>query len=418
MVGLVARTQPVSVSPWLATGAIVLGVISGAVANRSGRAERFSALALSTQIDSAGYARVRVTGLESEVWRRLQQRPLEEGEWEPLLSIRLEGSETAATGNYTVRSDGLELTSAFPLVPGLDYQVAADPRQLYAAAGFPPVTLPAAITTRLSIPAPVVTRRTVVSRIYPTSRVVPANLLKFYIEFSRPMGQGDAAAAVSLVDATGVVVPAAFLGLETELWDASHRRLTILLDPGRIKRGLRPNQELGSPLRAGHRYRLRIAAGWRDADGAQLREGYEKSFAAGPEDRMGLDRRDWRVDPPLEGTEEPLVITAPKPLDVALARRMITLRGPDGSKMGGRITFAAGERVIQMFPNRPWVRGPYSISVDPNLEDLAGNTLQRPFDTDLQEETDAIEDDLPALQFNVWIGPSGRPDSSHTPQAR
>ena len=52
-----------------------------------------------------------------------------------------------------------------------------------------------------------------------------------------------------------------------ELWDGERRRLTLLLDPGRIKRGLVPNQETGYPLIEGVPVVVRIDTAFRDAEG-------------------------------------------------------------------------------------------------------------------------------------------------------
>ena len=52
---------------------------------------------------------------------------------------------------------------------------------------------------------------------------------------------------VHLGDADGRDLPHALLAMPPELWDRPRRRLTLLLEPGRIKRGLVPNAELGAP---------------------------------------------------------------------------------------------------------------------------------------------------------------------------
>ena len=54
---------------------------------------------------------------------------------------------------------------------------------------------------------------------------------------------------VRLASDSGDTIAGALLSSEHELWDASRRRLTILLDPARIKRGL-----------AGHRIRAELSA--------------------------------------------------------------------------------------------------------------------------------------------------------------
>ena len=44
---------------------------------------------------------------------------------------------------------------------------------------------------------------------------------------------------------------ARWIGINQELWDPGMQRLTLLLDPGRIKRGVGPNLEAGLALERG-----------------------------------------------------------------------------------------------------------------------------------------------------------------------
>jgi hypothetical protein len=46
-------------------------------------------------------------------------------------------------------------------------------------------------------------------------------------------------------------------------------RLTLFIDPGRIKRGVAPLEEIGPALHAGKRYTLEIDSGWHDASGCR-----------------------------------------------------------------------------------------------------------------------------------------------------
>jgi hypothetical protein len=79
---------------------------------------------------------------------------------------------------------------------------------------------------------------TEVTGIRPTAAEVPLNLLRLYVWFSAPMSEGYAAGQVRLARDDGGIAAGALLPTEHELWDASRRRLTVLLDPARIKRGL------------------------------------------------------------------------------------------------------------------------------------------------------------------------------------
>src|SRR5262249_56091734 len=86
---------------------------------------------------------------------------------------------------------------------------------------------------------------TVVEHVYPSRKELPENLLRFYFHFSAPMSRGDVYQYIRLLDAAGKPIEAPFLELEQELWDESGRRFTLLIDPGRIKRGLKPREEGG-----------------------------------------------------------------------------------------------------------------------------------------------------------------------------
>ena len=102
--------------------------------------------------------------------------------------------------------------------------------------------------------APPATR---VSGVHPGTSEIPENLLRFYVHFTAPMSRGDVLRWVRLEDATGESIEHAFLALGEELWDRDATRLTLLLDPGRIKSGLRPRAELGRALARGTRSRSR-----------------------------------------------------------------------------------------------------------------------------------------------------------------
>src|SRR5690606_15877630 len=115
----------------------------------------------------------------------------------------------------------------------------------------------------------------------PPGGTVPRNLLRLYLRFSAPMAEGGAARHVRLVRAaTGEALDDALL-LPPELWDPARRRLTVLLDPARIKRGLAPHREAGYPLREGEPVDLVVDAELLDAGGRPLREGFTAAYEVG-----------------------------------------------------------------------------------------------------------------------------------------
>src|SRR5207244_1417841 len=117
-----------------------------------------------------------------------------------------------------------------------------------------------------------------------TTNRLPENQLKFYLHFSAPMSRGESYRHIQLLDAAGKPVESPFLELDHELWDPEGKRFTLFIDPGRIKRGLKPREDLGPVLEEGKRYTLVINRAWTDAEDNLLKETYRKTFTVGKPD--------------------------------------------------------------------------------------------------------------------------------------
>ena len=220
-------------------------------------------------------------------------------------------------------------------------------------------------------------RTTIVEKVYPSGPEIPANQLKFYVHFSAPMHPGEAWENLKLLDNKGKVVELAFIEIDQELWDREARRLTVLFDPGRIKRGVLPREEVGAALEPGATYTLVAQSNWRDARRVPIRAEFRQTFKVVPEDRAPIDPAKWRIIAPAAGTREPLVIDFGEPLDAALALRLITVPNAPGEAQ-----LANTERQWRYTPQAPWPATRQTIQVDTALEDLAGNKVGRPFDVD------------------------------------
>lgn len=220
---------------------------------------------------------------------------------------------------------------------------------------------------------------------YPSAEVLPANQLKFYLHFSCPMEQGNALSHFSLVDLTaGKLVPEPFR--ETELWDDARQRLTLWFHPGRQKTGVNLNTEMGPILTEGHHYQLRIAPTMRSAASQTLTVAVTKTFLAGPPQTNQLSLDDWSFPPPPTlGSRQPITLRFPTPLDHALLQSCVTLqRGEDREPLPCSITIGKQETTLTFTPKTPWP-DPAQLNwrILSALEDLAGNSLARPFQVDL-----------------------------------
>lgn len=337
---------------------------------------------------------IEVSGLDARDLERLRQKPMSKPEWTALLAVHSGPlTEPAMLGSYEATGEAIVFRPRFPLVAGLTYTVRFDGSRIDPAR-----TL---IVTTVTPPGKT-TPATVVAHVYPTADALPANQLKFYLDFSAPMSFGDAYRHIRLLDADGREVPRAFLQTAHELWDARRQRFTLILDPGRIKRGLRSNVENGAPLRAGSTYRLAIDAGWRDGEGHPLREPFEKPFRVTAADRTSPDSGGWHLNVPAADTTGPLELAMNEPLDRALLEDMLVVLDGRGEAVKGQITIAAAETRWAFRPDQPWRRGGYAVRVSTKLEDLAGNNLRRLFDEDVSQPS--AEDTLPEwidLPFTV-----------------
>ena len=116
-----------------------------------------------------------------------------------------------------------------------------------------------------------------VDGVYPSSDVLPENLLRFYVHFSAPMQRGGVQGHIFLLDAEGQEVKGAFLNLATELWGFRYAAAHNSAASG-THQSVGANIKLGSSLRQGHRYTLVIGEGLSDANGNQLLKRFSKYF--------------------------------------------------------------------------------------------------------------------------------------------
>jgi hypothetical protein len=233
-----------------------------------------------------------------------------------------------------------------------------------------------------SSPAPAV------EQIYPTASVLPANQLKFYLHFSKPMRETRSVFdQIKLLDEDGK--PAEEPWRRTELWSADSRRLTLWIHPGRIKRGVGPREQEGPVLMADRKYRLVIGAEVEDANGQPMGRPFTKTFRTAAEKRTRPLPEQWTLRSPTTGTREPLTVEFREPLDRALLDRFLIVKDARGKAVAGRIEVGKEEKSWRFHPEKPWEDAGHTLTVDGQLEDLAGNTPVQLFDVDLKEKPPA-----------------------------
>ncbi|MEM1439657.1 MAG: hypothetical protein AAF545_00470 [Pseudomonadota bacterium] len=219
--------------------------------------------------------------------------------------------------------------------------------------------------------------------LYPTASVLPENLLRVYVYFPRPMGPDVSASDLLLLGPNGDAIPGAFLPTRFALWSPDRRRLTVLLDPGRVKTGLEANEVLGRALVSGTHYSIKVPGTLRDTEDCPLGADSEFTFTAGPADYDPPAPDAWQISVPMAGTRDTLAVDLGSTHDhVSMAYRLRVFRAT-GERVGGDIALAQAERVWAFTPRESWSSMTYQIAIDPRLEDLAGNRPGVQFDRKL-----------------------------------
>jgi hypothetical protein len=289
-------------------------------------------------------------------------------------------------GRHQILENGVRFTPHFPFESGIRYRATFDPRKFVGS------ELSEVLTLEFSIPREMLTEQTHVKQVFPSCHSLPENLLRFYLHFSGPMQRGRTEEHIRLLDADGRPAPDVLYRSPVELWDRSMKYLTILLDPGRIKRGVGPNRELGPPLKVGHGYTLAIGSGMADMSGRPLRDSFHKPFHVTAAVREPIAVDQWKILPPATKSRQSLALIFPHPLDWALLQHAITIVSERGQQIGGHIAVDQGERRWSFTPKSPWTSGSYSIRIASGLEDVCGNSLLEAFDRPLRPGGDSGSD--------------------------
>ena len=347
----------------------------------SGQALTISLLWLISQLDTA--AEVSVHWVGEAVEARRVSLPNSTSDWRTVFTVHLDSVELdralvmpPMAGSYTLLNRILTFQPKFPLQRGQRY------RASFRVGDETPVVARHEVARGNTVPT------TTVAHVYPSGDNLPENLLKFYLHFSAPMSRGHIYDYIHLMDEADQEVELPFLELDEELWDREMKRLTLFIDPGRIKRGVKPLEEIGPSLAEGKAFTLVIDAAWEDASGLPLAKDHEKAFRVGPVDRSVPDPKSWTWVLPEVETLGKLQLRFPEPMDHALSSRLIQVVDGKGEAVPGNVSMAEAEQVWGFEPESAWKAGDYRFRMVNTLEDLAGNQIGKPFEVDLFEEID------------------------------
>lgn len=366
----------------------------------------------------AGQGYLEVLGLPDYLRRSFAGANPDRAQWRAIFPVYAGASPEAAKsaslamlGDYELSDHRLRFQPRVPFHPGVSYFARLDFDEIREFVQDLDLPRPPPELV-FDVPDSPGLRPTRVERISPESARLPENLLRLYVTFSAPMGHENPHKFITLTQDGAGAVDLPFVEVPQGLWDASRTRLTLFFHPGRLKRGVGPNAALGTVLKQGKSYRLTIAGDWRDATGRHLATGFEKRFQVLPADRRSPVPRRWAIAAPPVASHQPLTIELDEPLDEALLRRFIIVEDESGQKIAGDVSVTNHQTRWRFTPQTPWAPGRFNLLLNPALEDLAGNRLDRLFEIDISEPRDSSEQPEPVvLTFTVSLlagGEDGR----------
>jgi hypothetical protein len=214
----------------------------------------------------------------------------------------------------------------------------------------------------------------VLIRISPQATILPANTLRFYLQFSTPAEAHFDRDHLWLLNEQDQVMPDPFLFLSQELWSGDGRRLTVLMEPGRIKRGMGADPAHEPAFVVGRTYSLVFTA---------LGQTARSTFCVSDPVLQALDETKWRLDLPTVGSLDPVVVHFDRVMDAALCEDELAVLTPWGELVPTRVSVAPDATSARVLPSRPWRPGAYCLVMSERLEDVCGNRLGEALDHDL-----------------------------------
>ncbi len=222
--------------------------------------------------------------------------------------------------------------------------------------------------------------------ISPTARSIPANTLRLYVTFDHTARGVVETRDIRLLDAAGRTIDGAFMDFGQDLWSPDGRRLTVLFDPGRVKRDVEGDGESAAPLQVGQRITVEVS-------------GRRFDYQVTPAVRTAITPQTWRLTLPKAGSSEALTVTFDREMDDALLRDQLEVVDAQGRFQPGQVTASANGRVWSWRPEGVWRIGAYQLVVGSSLEDVSGNRVGEALDHDV-DSPDAPRESL-AVHFKV-----------------
>lgn len=284
--------------------------------------------------------------------------------WKQHFTVKVEGAEHAMLGSYSLKNNALVFKPRFGLDQGTRYVAAFGQK-------------------KLTVEIPWLLERPKLVRSFP-EKTIPANTLRMYLYFSQPMGLQNPYDFLSLLDESGRQIKDAFVEVKEGLWNEGRTRLTVFFHPGRIKRGVGPNQTQGELFKPSASYLLVADQNWKAASGRPLEKEVSISLDIQAPVREKIDPKSWEAAKLQKGIK----FDTGRSLDTEMVNRKLTLL-QDGKRVDGR--WMINNEHLYFSATNNISSGSYVLSINPTLEDICGNSLLNVFDSPTKRVTATSE---------------------------
>ncbi len=237
-----------------------------------------------------------------------------------------------------------------------------------------------------------------VTHIFPSTDEIPANILKWYILFSKPVNPIKIYDHIQFLDDNNNVIDRSILNLGAPLLSSDGMLLTVWIEPGRQKRDLGPNQHLGSVFEPSKKYTLLIANTLKDTQGNTIQESYTHKFTSYQADRKKLSIDDFHPMPIHANTQQTLEVKCKEQLDYGSLIDAFSIYY-ENKLVDGKVSFDYQTKSIKFTPFSIWKKGTYTLIFESQLEDLAGNNFLHLFDRPVQEDSNTA----PKQSFTIKL---------------
>lgn len=345
---------------------------------------------------SSQYGTITTRLVPEEIVRLIQRENFSFEQWTSFYVVKTNPNGPAVIGDYKIVNNHLAFSPRFVPDPNVRY---------FITFSYP--NLAQLLSSQLSEQSvysdvvtfePYETTQPEITSVTPNLEIVPANLLRFYVYFSAPMGIENPYDFITIEDKDGNALVDPFVIVPEGLWNIDRTRLTLLLHPGRIKQGVGPNMTEGDILRAGNEYILKIDEKWKGASGEPLKQSFARRINASNTLKKAINVNIWALQ--AEQNQNGigiLTIVTDHPLDQPLAKRMLYIRNKAGKILPSQVEFTSPEKLKVLW--RHDGSETLELHIDARLEDVCGNTPLYAFDLEESTRTDHTEEIM--LNFKV-----------------